>query len=112
LISGIATSGWSGPLVFKRNRRYAAEHRSRVARSAKASKIAEMSFCDTKASLNLLRATPEPELRLCHVDRCRFSAIMCRKFAGVTVFFWHLPDARAVEVGVRRTLEFVSGHER
>jgi hypothetical protein len=23
---------------------------------------------------------------------------MCRKFAGVTAFCWHLPDARAVEV--------------
>jgi hypothetical protein len=32
-----------------------------------------------------------------HVVTLRFASLMCRKFAGVTTFFWHLPGAHAVE---------------
>ena len=39
-----------------------------VARNAKASRIAQTGFCDTKASSKLLRAIPEPELRSRRVE--------------------------------------------
>lgn len=41
-----------------------------------------------------MRTIPEPELRARHVGKRLFSAIMCRKFAGVTTLFWHLRGRR------------------
>jgi hypothetical protein len=57
--------------------------------SARASRIAETSLCDTKASLfERLGAAPKLGVALClrDVGKAGFAGPVCRKFANLTAF--------------------------
>jgi hypothetical protein len=80
------------------------------ANSAQASRIEGKSFCDTKASLEYenVGTTAKPGSAFAFAQAsCRiafFAVILCRKFAAVAAFSWHLPHHKNAAAINRREL--------